>query len=329
MKHFTKFFLATCIIFTVVFTPALALIEKASEITIFSPPETILQEELAVLYDEKSPFFEAFTNSKRVNVLVMGVNTNLTDTLMLVSYDMNAQQIDLISIPRDTFYERNSSDAPSYKKINAAHHDGVLGSAHAVSDLLMGIPINYYVLIDYDGVRNIVDAIGGVPMDIPFRMYYTDPYDKPPLKIDLQKGEQILDGDQAMQFLRFRKGNKGYAGYTEGDIGRIEAHQEFIKSAFKQCLSNLPAAIDSVLKNVESDLTLGKALNIATNATGLNSDSLHTYTIPGEARNGEGGLSFFFSDEEGIKEMLTQIYSVEPETTDDENSENPNETPTE
>jgi len=101
----------------------------------------------------------------------------------------------------------------------------------------MGIPINYYVVIDYKNVAKIVDSMGGVPMDIPFHMKYSDPYDKPPLYINIQKGQQVLDGNQAVQFLRFRQGGPGYSGYPEGDISRIKAQQMFMINAFKQCIS--------------------------------------------------------------------------------------------
>ena len=63
-----------------------------------------------------------------------------------------------------------------------------MGTAAAVSDVLMGMPINYYVVVDYDVVRKVVDTMGGVPMNITFHMHYNDLYDDPPLKIDLREG---------------------------------------------------------------------------------------------------------------------------------------------
>ena len=88
----------------------------------------------------------------------MGVNDGLSDVLMLVSWDMDSNKVDLISIPRDTYYERDGYTSPSQKKINAAYASdkGVIATANAVSDVLMGIPINYYAIIDYDAVESIV-----------------------------------------------------------------------------------------------------------------------------------------------------------------------------
>jgi len=188
-----------------------------------------------------------------------------------------------------------------------------VGTATAVSDVLMGMPINYYAVIEYDGVRKIVDSMGGVPMNITFHMHYNDPYDKPPLKIDITEGYHVLDGDKAVEFLRFRKGSGGYPGYTEGDIGRVKAQQEFVKSAFRQAIGiTLPKVTKTVLKNVDSDISIGIAVKIATKASGLEGEDLQTYTIPGESGT-KNGASYWFPDEDGIEEMLTQIYNTNEE----------------
>lgn len=313
MKSFFRTLIITGIIFTVIFTPVMAWWEDIQDSTIFGG-ELVLSNEMPVMVDENSEFFQSFQNSNRINVLLMGINTKLADTIMLVSYDQDTGNIDIISVPRDTYYPREGYSDPTDKKINAAYKDGgPLGLATAVSDELEGIPINFYMMIEYEGVKNIVDAMGGVPMDVPFHMHYTDIYDTPPLYIDIPEGYQVLDGDTAIKFLRFRKGDKGYRGYTEGDIGRIKTQQEFMKSAFKQALGlNIIKVINSVLDNVESDVKVRTVVSIAKKATNLSSDKLTTYTIPGTADYGEGNLSFWFPDKNGIRDMLYQIYSPQP-----------------
>lgn len=292
------------ILFTCIFTPSFAWWESIQDTTIFTS-EANLSEEMPVLIDENSPFFQTFKNANRLNVLLMGINTNLADTIMLVSYDIDTDDIYLISIPRDTYYPREGYNSPAQKKINSAYSsEGPLSLAVAVSDLLEGIPINCYMKIDYEGVANIVDSMGGVPMNVPFHMKYDDPYDDPPLHIDIPEGYQVLDGESAVQFLRYRK------GYPQGDIGRIQAQQEFMKSAFKQALGlNIISVARSVLENVESDIDVKTVITLAKGATSLSADKIKTYMVPGEARNGDGGLSFWFSDEAGIQQMLTEIYT--------------------
>lgn len=312
MKTFFKTFIIGFLIFTVVLVPIQWGLSAVGGIRVFSGTES-LTKDMPYLVDKNSPFFKAFKDKNRVNVLLLGVNDGMTDTLMLGSYDLDAQKVDIISIPRDTYYPRDAR-SPAAKKINAIYHnDKAVGTAMAVSDVLMGMPINYYVVVEYDGVRKIVDSMGGVPMDITFHMHYNDPYDTPPLKIDIPKGYKVLDGDKAVEFLRFRKGSNGYKGYPEGDIGRVKAQQEFVKSAFRQAIGfSLPKVTTTVLNNVDSDLPLGMATKIATKALGLKGEDMQTYTLPGESGT-KNGASYWFADEAAVEEMLMQIYNTKTE----------------
>ncbi len=313
-KSFVKIFLICLVLFTLILIPVVRVMSK---VQLFDQVEGVesIEEELATLIDTNSPFFDAFSDAKRVNMLVVGVNDGLTDTIMLVSWNMSDNNVDVISVPRDTYYERSGYNSPSQKKINAAYSsdEGIVATAKAVSDVLMGIPINYYAIIDYDAVEAIVDGVGGVPMDIPRAMKYDDPYDDPPLHINIPAGQQVLDGEHSIQYLRYRK------GYANGDIGRVEAQQKFIKSLFKQCIDN--GLVDSaklITSNVKSDVTLGAASKYALKAIGLSGDSIATYTVPGD---GEyiGGVSYYLHDEEQTKQMLEEIYQVSSVdgTTDD------------
>jgi len=221
---------------------------------------------------------------------------------------MEAKHVDLISIPRDTYYHREGYNGDAENKINAAYRNNPLNTAKAVSEILLGMPINYYAVVDYEGIKNIVDSMGGVPMNIPFHMRYSDPYDKPPLVIDIPEGPQVLNGEKAVQFLRYRK------GYVEGDIGRIKAQQEFMKSAFRQCLSfNLPKIARTVFENVESDITLGVATSLATKAVGITADDIKTYLLPGTPL--PDAPYYVIPDAEGTAKMIYEIYSIEPKTT--------------
>ena len=189
-----------------------------------------------------------------------------------------------------------------------------MATANAVSDVLMGMPINYYAVIDYEAVEEIVDGVGGVPIDVPKAMKYDDPYDDPPLHIDIPAGQQTLDGEHAVQYLRYRH------GYANGDIGRVEAQQKFMKSLFNQCIEN--GILDSaklITSNVKSDVTLGAASKFALKAAGLESDAIRTYTLPGEGKY-IGNVSYYVQDEEKTQEMLTEIYQVASGTTEETDS---------
>jgi len=316
MKTFLKTFIAGFLIFTIILVPIQWGLSFVGNVRVFSGTENLMKD-MPSLVDQNSPFFEAFKDKNRVNILMIGVNDGMTDTLMLGSYDLDTQHVDVISIPRDTYYPREDADSAAERKINSIYgNKKALGTAEAVSDVLMGMPINYYVVVDYKVVKKVVTSMGGVPMDITFHMHYNDPYDDPPLRIDIPEGYQVLDGDTAIEFLRFRKGSNGYPGYPEGDIGRVKAQQEFVKSAFRQALGfSLPKVVKTVLDNVDSDLPLGMSAKLAANAVGLKSENMETYMIPGKSGM-KDGLSYWFPDDNGIEDMLTKIYNTQPDTKD-------------
>jgi LCP family protein required for cell wall assembly len=179
---------------------------------------------------------------------------NRTDTMMLCKVNFETGEVNILSIPRDTKVKINGRKNEA--KINAAHsHGGPYLAVDTVRNLL-NIDLNYYVTVDYKAVKEIVDAIGGVEIDVPMNMKYYDPTDKPPLKINLKKGLQVLDGDKAIQFLRFR------SGYAEADIGRIKSQQMFMKELVKQTLKpknilKLPKLVNTYFDYVDTNIPFG------------------------------------------------------------------------
>ncbi|NLM07993.1 MAG: LCP family protein [Clostridiales Family XIII bacterium] len=306
---FISYFLVFFILATGGFVVAGKAIKEVGESPIFGETETNLMDDMPVLVSKDSIFFEAFKDKNRINVLLMGFNQNLADTIMVVSFDYDVKHVDLISIPRDTYYYREEyKHSPGFLKINAVYQKTKepLETAIAVSEILLGMPLHFYAIVDYDGIKEIVDTMGGVPMHIPFHMKYTDITDKPPLYINIPAGDQVLDGEHAVQFLRYRK------GYREGDLGRVKAQQEFMKSAFKQMLGfDLPKIARVILKNVESDIDLGTAMKIVTKAIGIKPDDITTYVMPHTLQ--DEAPYYVYPDSKGIAEVITEIYSIEVE----------------
>lgn len=275
--------------------------------------------------DESSPLYEYFMSGDRVNILLIGINDNMSDTIMLATYDMEDQKIDIIAIPRDTHYYRGSDWGNyAFHKINSVYRtEGIVTLAQYVSSLLYGIPINYYVTVDYDAVVKIMDAVGGVKINIPFHMKYDDTTKGHELHIDIPAGLQTIDSTNVMQFLRFRKANpsyaaQGYQSYPGGDIQRIEMQQEFIKAVIKECLrlKNLGKVTDVALECIKSDLTYNAAAAIVGRAmSGLDGDAVDTHVLPGEDRLLHE-FSFWVSDEGATLQLLEDIFipASEPET---------------
>lgn len=318
MKHFIKVFIFSLIIFSM--TAAAGIF---TYVNYFSPEEIAEagEKENNNNNDEEdkemefaTPLEKAIHEGNRINVLLVGLEGTRSDTIMLASFDRKTKEASIISIPRDTYFYREGnykySDTQKINAIYGMEKDGVKALVNAV-EVLTGMPIDNYVTVDYEGVRAAVDAIGGVEVDVPFHMRYTDPYDDPPLDINIKPGKQLIMGNKALEFLRFRKTNyEGYKGYANGDLGRVEAQQGFIKSAIKKSLSlRLPSVISAVYPHVKTDLTLTEMLGLGKDALGFNMENLNTMTLPGIDKM-LGKYSFYVANGEEITKVVYDLYHV-------------------
>jgi LCP family protein required for cell wall assembly len=317
IRHFLKIFFASLLLFTLILSvSALAyifLIDKdivIGNIKFTGDEKTQLAFYESSTYDYGTSIGKAASKMKRFNLLLAGLENKRTDTLMLISYDMENKKAALISLPRDTYLPRNPDDEGELKKINAVYgREGIEGLTLRVQEL-MGIPVEKYVVVDYEAVIACVDMFGGVEVDVPFHMEYTDIYDDPPLYIDIPQGRQLLDGEEALKFLRYRK------GYDNQDLGRIEAQQQFIRSAAKKALGfQLPSVIKEAYSHIETNINIGDILNLAGDLAGFSPDNIETYTLPGMETPLEG-LSFYIPDEEGIKNLAYSLYGLNTINTD-------------
>lgn len=244
---------------------------------------------------------------ERLNILFMGIDggilangarmTGRSDVLILLSIDRVSRDAMLLSIPRDT---RVILAGHGEAKINAAHvYGGIPLTITTVTELLEQ-PIHYYVKLDLQAFQNLVDAVGGVTIDIHQTMQYEDPYDVPPLVIDLQEGQQHLDGARAMQFVRFRD--------QLGDIGRLGRQKEFVLALMDQVLSftgiwRLPAIARQAKTSLSSNLSAGSLLSLGYQLLTLTSAPVQE-TLPGQGINGG---AFWLPDTEAIGSLFPPV----------------------
>lgn len=271
--------------------------------------------------DSENPFDKSILEGKRLNTLMVGVNDNMTDTIMLTSFNIETKEVDIITIPRDTYHQRRGYNGAAERKINAVYSSqGIEKLIENIQEVLgEKIPIHHYAIIEYEGVEKMVDLVGGVKMTVPVSMRYDDPYDSPPLKIRVSKGEQTLDGKTAMQFLRFRKNNDG-TGYPDGDLGRIETQQQFIKAFIKRAMgTKLPNVIKTGIEHVETDVKMSQGISYASRMVGINSEKINATILPGEPKYIDG-TSYYIHDELATRELMEKIYS-DIETYDDEDDD--------
>ena len=243
-----------------------------------------------------------FEDSNRINILFLGTNQGLSDTIMVFSLDMEKQRLDQISIPRDTYYPRPGYSGAAFQKMNSVFStEGSMGASQAAGAILGGVPIHYYAEVDTIGSIKIINAMGGVDMYVPIDMQYTDVNQD--LYIDLKAGPQHLTGEQALMFLRFR------SAYPDADLGRMSAQQDFLKAAFSQLGAlNIPSVAVVVQREVDTNMGITAALGLAARAARMNTWDFVTHKLPGGAGM-QDGLSYFFHDAAATKELMRQIYS--------------------
>lgn len=306
MKLFFKVFITSLLIFTLIIG-----IGVTSYMKFFNPQD----DDIYATEDENgyfdnienenlTPLQKAIKNSKRINVLVVGLEHTRSDTIMLASYDRQTKKADIISIPRDTYYPREGYDSLAQLKINSIYGtEGIEGLMDAVEDIV-GIPVDKYVTVDYDAVKAAVDALGGVEYNVPFDMVYSDPYDTPPLYINIKAGYQTLNGENALKFLRYRH------GYAEGDIGRVKAQQDFIKATIEKALSfKLVSVIREVYPYINTNFSITEMLGLAGDAIGFSTDNLNTQILPGYGEY-MYGVSYYKLENEKVIEMVYKMYGL-------------------
>lgn len=226
----------------------------------------------------------------------------LSDTMLLIRFNPHTDQLVVLSLPRDT----RTLVQGQLTKLNEANRDGgpVL-SARAVSDLLGGIAIDRYVRINVQGVEKLVDALGGIEVDVPIDMKYQD--DSQHLYINLKAGQQRLDGDQALQFLRFRYDDKG-------DIGRIQRQQMMMRAIVDQALTpktiaRAPKILSVVQSHVDTNLSVEELLALAGFAAQTNDYNVQMLMLPGDfSTTSEFELSYWLPNFGEIDRMVDEYF---------------------
>ncbi len=212
----------------------------------------------------------------KYNFLGVGVDKAAyrADAILLASFDTQSGELAVMQIPRDTYIEYKDGAC----KINEILRDH---GVYAIRDVLeenLCINIDYTALIDIKSLETMIDAIGGVEIDVPFDMKYSDPYQD--LYIDIKAGLQVLDGKNAVDFIRYR------ADYALGDLGRIDAQKKFMSSLFNKVINEITLAqtvtlARRILPMLETDLIVDDAAYFAGKFFAAKERKLVMLTCPG------------------------------------------------
>ncbi len=216
---------------------------------------------------------------ERVNILLLGEDRrpsekgpSRTDTIILLSVDPNSKAVSMLSIPRDLWVP-----IPGYGegRINTAHYIGEKNNypgggpalAKRTVQYNFGVPVHYYVKINFDGFRRMIDLIGGI--DIYVEKEINDPtypaydgYGYEPLYIPA--GWHHMNGDLALKYARTRHGSS--------DFDRLRRQQQIIMAVRERVMSldlipkllpKLPELVQNFSDSVQTDIPMDVILELA------------------------------------------------------------------
>ena len=260
------------------------------------------------------------------NFLVLGMDRAafLTDVIMLVNYNTNTKSITVLQIPRDSYvsedvsvHKINATVLANYNKAIQTEKDedkAMLTAVQGFADSLekaLGVSIYKTAFMDLNGFVNIVDILGGVEVDVPTKYEYDDIAQD--LHIHLEPGLQTLTGEQAEQFVRYRK------SFLQADIGRENSQKIFISAFMKKAkesinisnLGTLKDIADEVLNNLITDVTVSDMVYLAKGLLGdVDLANMKMMTAPGNCYNHENGINYYVVHRQCLMDIITTYFNT-------------------
>ncbi len=234
-------------------------------------------------YDRIKPsdFFINKLMEKPVHFLVVGVDSrgeeeSRADSIMIVQYSAEDRTIKIASVMRDSYVE-----IPGYKqdygKINQSYF---LGGEELLKETIQnnfGIKIDYTITVDFHGFATMIDAIvpEGINVDVSEEMIKD-------MNFDMEAGDNTLHGEELLKYVRFRHDDLS-------DFGRVNRQQEVLlqlKTEINEKINSLdgvtqlPSIVDTVVKNVKTDLSVGQMFTLSSNIFLHPVEEIKTMRIP-------------------------------------------------
>ncbi|MBI4300434.1 MAG: LCP family protein [Chloroflexi bacterium] len=263
----------------------------------------------------------------RINILVMGLDTRpdekgaptRTDTMLIFTLDAHSKTAGLLSIPRDLWVDIPVSDKNVIKdRINAANVYGEIDDypgggpalAMATIEKNIGVHIDYYLMIDFDGFKGIIDTLGGVTvtLDEPLidNEYPTPDYGT--MRIYLPAGTQKLNGEKALWYARSR--------HQDSDFGRMKHQQNLLMAIRKDALRigiipKLPQLYSKMRSTFKTDLSIAEITELARLTKDIDSENIVGETLGTDYVDGfvtSEGADVLAPRKEKIRELVRGMF---------------------
>ena len=228
----------------------------------------------------------------------------MSDVMLLIRFDPATKKVAVLSIPRDS---RVNIQGVGKTKINFANYVGGASlSAQTVSQVLGDIPIDRYIRFNVSGFGKLIDALGGVDVFVPKKMKYQD--DSQRLYINLNAGQQKLNGSKAIQYMRYRHDDLG-------DIGRVQRQQSFFRAFIEQklkpeAIAKFPEILTILKDSIDTNLSVEEVLAVTAYTSKIDRKSIQMHMAPGRFSNsGEfDNLSYWILDNRLLAKIMNQSF---------------------
>jgi len=249
------------------------------------------------------PFSSDIMSYNRLNILIVGCdeieNHGRADTIVLLSISPKTKDALILSIPRDT---RVEIPGRGMDKINHAYAFGGESLLTKTVSFFLDVPIHFYAVADFNGFVYIIDELGGVEIDVEKEMHYVDKAGG--VEINLHPGKQILNGEKALQYIRFR--------YDKlGDLGRIKRQQKLALAVIKKMINfdsmiKIPQISEGMKDYIETNIEARDTVALANLFRGVNQEKFRIETVQGEPVYIEG-ISYL---EPNVEEVQQRVKSL-------------------
>ena len=206
------------------------------------------------------PFSSNLLTYKRINILIVGCdeieNHGRADTIAFLSISPKTKDALILSIPRDLRVEIPGREMD---KINHAYAFGGKELLIKTVSQFLDLPIHFYAVADFNGFVEIINELGGVEIDVEKEMHYID--NAGGLNINLHPGKQLLDGERALQYIRFRHDKLG-------DLGRIKRQQQLALATIDKMMNldtitKIPQILEDVKDYIETNIKVQDIITLS------------------------------------------------------------------
>jgi len=220
-----------------------------------------------------------------------------SDTILVLHADPKQRRASILSIPRDLAVPITGSRSDQPQRINSAFEQGPQNLIATIRQSL-GIEIDHYAQVDFNGFRGVVQAVGGVTI------YFPSPVRDKLTGLNIKSAGCVeLDGNRALGYVRSREyeyvENGRWRVDPTGDLGRISRQQDFIRRVIRKASQagrnpiTLDNLVDTAVKNVSLDERFSTAdiIRLSRRYKSLEPDSVEMLSVPTvDARIGDAAV---------------------------------------